>query len=240
VEVKSPNGLLEDSAREQGICYARLLRRGGIAPFVVLTNGHETKIYDSISEEFINGSAIPPDHPHVKAGFRVSTDDIALRTEALEIFISLSQENLLEFCRQQVSYRMRSLRDENPHSGKKYIPSLYIEREKAKAQLAELLDMKKRRAVIVVGPPQVGKTNFICHTVEERLEQGLPCLFYPAIGMETGLYGEICDDFGWIFGDASSAYNIIHRKLQRILSRTGQLDFVQFWEERRSRTFVVR
>ena len=93
VEVKAPHELLDDNVREQGICYARLLRKGGIAPFVILTNGHETKIYDSISEELINGTAIPLDHPHIKAGFRVNVDDMAFRAEALERFISLSPEN---------------------------------------------------------------------------------------------------------------------------------------------------
>src|SRR5436305_2025552 len=39
VEVKSPDESLDNDVREQGICYARLLRKGGIAPFVILTNG---------------------------------------------------------------------------------------------------------------------------------------------------------------------------------------------------------
>lgn len=233
VEVKAPHEPLDDDVREQGICYARLLRKGGIAPFVVLTNGHETKIYDSISEELINGTAISLDHPHVKAGFRVNVDDIAFRAEALERFISLSPENLIEFCRQQVSYRMRFLRDEDPYSGKKYIPSLYVERKEAKGNLIRLLDEEKRRVILVVGSPQVGKTNFICHTVEERLEQGLPCLFYPAIGMGRGLLEAICEDFEWILSDSGHAYQIIHQKLQRILSRTGQklTLFIDGWNE---------
>ncbi|NJO49316.1 MAG: type I restriction enzyme HsdR N-terminal domain-containing protein [Leptolyngbyaceae cyanobacterium RM2_2_4] len=47
VEVKAPDEPLDENAKEQGISYARLLRDGGIAPFVVLTNGSETNIYDS-------------------------------------------------------------------------------------------------------------------------------------------------------------------------------------------------
>jgi hypothetical protein len=233
VEVKAPDEPLDDGVREQGICYARLLRTGGIAPFVVLTNGRETKIYDSITEELINGAVISLDHPHVKAGFRVSSDDIAIKAEAIETFISLSPDNLIEFCKQQVAYRMCFLKDEDPHSGKKFIPSLYVERGEAKENLVELLDEKKRRVVVVIGPPQVGKTNFICHTVEEHLERGLPCLFYPAIGMEKGLLNAICEDFKWILGDSSSAYNIIHHKLQRILRRTHQrlCIFIDGWNE---------
>jgi len=84
VEVKAPDEPLDENAREQGICYAHLLRKGGIAPFVVLTNGRETKIYNGISEELINDGTIPLSHPRVKAGFRVSADDSALRAEALQ------------------------------------------------------------------------------------------------------------------------------------------------------------
>lgn len=170
VEVKAPSEPLDDNVKEQGIFYARLLRKGGIAPFVVLTNGYETKIYDSITEELINGSTIPVDHPHVRAGFRVSADDIAIKAEAIETFISLSSDNLIAFCKQQVEDRMSILRDEDPYSGKKYIPSLYIERQDAERDLKKHLDENKRRVVLVDGLPQVGKTNFICHAVEERLE----------------------------------------------------------------------
>ncbi|MEM6402478.1 MAG: type I restriction enzyme HsdR N-terminal domain-containing protein [Cyanobacteria bacterium P01_D01_bin.116] len=134
VEVKAPNEQVDDQAREQGISYARLLREGGIAPFVVVTNGYETRIYDSISGDLVDGTTIPVNHPHVRNGFRVSADDLALRAEALETFISLSPENLMEFCRAQVSQRMRLLRSNDPCSGKKYIPALYIEREQAKKQ----------------------------------------------------------------------------------------------------------
>ena len=49
IEVKAPNETLDENVKEQGISYARLLKSGGIAPFVVITNGHETRIYDSIT-----------------------------------------------------------------------------------------------------------------------------------------------------------------------------------------------
>jgi hypothetical protein len=222
VEVKAPSEPLDDNAKKQGISYARLLEHGAIAPFVVLTNGNETKIYDSISGDQIEGTSIPLDHSHVKAGFRISVDDIALRAEALETFISLSPENLIEFCRQQVFYRMRLLRSNDPFSGKKYIPNLYVERAEAKEMLTKLVDETRRKVVVLTGQPQVGKTNFICHSVEERLAHGMPCLFYPAIGIGRGLLEAICEDFEWIIGDKGSPYHIVHNKLTRILRHTGQ------------------
>jgi type I site-specific restriction endonuclease len=59
VEVKAPDEILDNDAKEQGISYARLLRNGGIAPFVVLTNGHNTQIYDSISGELVSDAQVP-------------------------------------------------------------------------------------------------------------------------------------------------------------------------------------
>ncbi|MDZ8241402.1 MAG: type I restriction enzyme HsdR N-terminal domain-containing protein [Nostoc sp. ChiQUE01a] len=232
VEVKAPGEQVDDQAREQGISYARLLREGGIAPFVVVTNGYETRIYDSISGDSIDGTTIPVNHPHVRNGFRVSAHDLALRAEALETFISLSPENLMEFCRAQVSQRMRPLRSDDPYSGKKYIPALYIEREQAKKSLDKLLSEEKRRVVLLVGPPQVGKTNFVCHTVEERLAQEIPSLFYPAIGMQRGLLQEICEDFEWIIGDDSTCHQIIN-KLTRVLQRVNKklVIFIDGWNE---------
>lgn len=233
VEVKAPGESLDENAKEQGISYARLLKEGGIAPFVILTNGFETKIYDSISEEQIEGTSIPLDHPHIKSGFQVSTDDITLRAEALEKFISLSPENFIKFCRLQTKHHMQLLRSNDPFSGKKYIPQLYIERQKPKEELQRLIDQMERKVVVLIGRPQVGKTNFVCHTVEEWLNQQMPCLFYPAIGMGKSLLNAICEDFEWIIGDASSPYNIVHNKLSHVLRRAGTklAIFIDGWNE---------
>ena len=232
VEVKAPDEPLDENAKEQGISYARLLRDGGIAPFVVLTNGSETKIYDSVSGELINGIRVPTEHSYAQNGFRVTTDDLALRSEALETFISLSPDNLIEFCRIQVSERMRPLRSDDLHSGKKYIPQLYIDRTEAQKELQKRLGDENRRVVILAGEPQVGKTNFACRTVEQKLEEGIPCLFYPAIGIQKGLLEEIQEDFEWIIHENGSLHQIVGR-LNRILKRVGQklIIFIDGWNE---------
>lgn len=232
VEVKAPNEKLDDNVKEQGISYARLLRDGGIAPFVVTTNGHESHIYDSITGESVHGVRVPTNHPHVQNGFRVNIDDIALRSEALETFVSLSSDNLLAFCQAQVAQRMRLLRSDDPLSGKKYIPALYIEREDANNQLSQLLDAEHRPVVVLVGAPQVGKTNFICHTVEKRLRLGHPCLFYPAISMQGGLLEEISEDFSWILHSGNTPHQLVQR-LTRILQQTDRRlsIFIDGWNE---------
>ncbi len=233
VEVKAPGEPLDDDVREQGISYARLLRKGGMAPFVVLTNGSESKIFDTFSGELISIDLVPLEHPHVKSKYRITADDLKLRTHALEHLISLSEENLIAFCRNQVDYRMRLLRSDDPLTGKKYIPSLYVERKSSQEKLDKFLAEPERRVLIVTGPPQVGKTNFICHAVENYLDKGYPCLFYPAIALEKGLLDEIKEDFEWELGTESSSYQIIHNKLCRIADRVGKriIIFIDGWNE---------
>jgi hypothetical protein len=233
VEVKGPNEPLNNDARDQGISYARLLSNGNIAPYVVLTNGKETKIFDSITREEITNAKINLNEKCHAQSFSVSGEYLALQAEALENLISLSPENLISFCEVQTSIRMRPLRSENLNSNKKYIPSLYVEREEARKKLLNFISDKKRRVIVLTGAPQIGKTNFICHMVEDRLKQGIPCLFYPAIGVKQSLLGEIAEDFGWILKDGNNSSTYIYQKLRNVLRKENKrlLIFIDGWNE---------
>lgn len=233
IEVKSSSISLSENDKRQAISYARLLRTGGIAPFVIVTNGNETKIYDSFSEELINGSSISINHPHVLAGYQVSGDDLTLRSEALEAFISLSSDNLIQFCHSQVSHRIKLLKSNDLYDGKKYVPQLYIERNEVSDNFFKKLDIEDRSVVVIEGGPQVGKTNFICHTVEKLLEESRPCLFYPAISLQKGLIEEISEDFQWLMGEIGKPYYLIAQKLAKILEKTNQqlIIFIDGWNE---------
>ncbi|WP_333667553.1 type I restriction enzyme HsdR N-terminal domain-containing protein, partial [Flavobacterium sp.] len=54
IELKSDTVPITDDDRDQGISYARLLDY--IAPFTIITNGLETKVYDTITKEHITGN----------------------------------------------------------------------------------------------------------------------------------------------------------------------------------------
>ncbi|WP_345685931.1 ATP-binding protein [Novipirellula caenicola] len=219
VEVKAPSESVED-ARDQGISYARLLDQ--IAPFVVVTDGTTSRIYDTVSKQEMSGESIPTDHPHVLNGFQVSADDLALKSEAMELFVSLSPDNLLEFCRHQIAARMQRLRGDSIHSSKKYIPCLYVARTKASDKLRELVSRRHEKVVVVTGRPQVGKTNFLCNFVSEEIDAGRPCLFFPSSSMISGLLNELAEDFGWSgFSTEASPAQLV-RKLARVLKKSGQ------------------
>lgn len=221
IEVKAPSEKLDDQARDQGISYARCVAEGNIAPYVVLTNGHLTRVFDSITRREV------VDHAELatSCGLRslqVCPAELSLRAEALEALISFSPGNLSAFCGAQVCYRMRPLFGERLDSDKKYIPSLFVQREDVARRLSEALDDKTRRVTLLIGHPQVGKTNIVCHTVMERLSQGRPCLFYPAISLQRPLLAEICDDFEWEFTAGQDTHGQMARKLTRVLHRAQQ------------------
>lgn len=235
IELKATNVSLTNADKEQALSYARLLREGGIAPFTILTNGYGTQIYDSITGDPISEDHIPAEHSYIKNGFKVVNNDLEFMTRALESFISLSKENLLQFCKLQVESRMSKLKSNDLFSGKKYIPSLYIERNEPKERLEKFLfnQEKTRSLILVTGAPQHGKTNFLCNMVDSLIEKGYPTLFYPAVDVDNGLLHAIQLDFEWIIGEHSSIYNLIHSKLTTILERTNSrlFIFIDGWNE---------
>lgn len=233
VEVKAPSVALTDADRDQAISYAGMVATGNQVPFVVLTNGSETRIYESATRRLLDGESISVNHRYAQSGYTISGDDLALLKDLVDLFVSLTPDNLQKFCSAQVDSRMRLLRGHELDGGKKYIPALYIERKAAAEELGKYLDDELRPVVFVIGKPQVGKTNFICHAVEQRLASGNPVLFFPAISMEDRLSNEIARDFGWLFNGAVIDSAECWTRLQRVVGKSGkklQL-FVDGWNE---------
>ncbi|WP_386340583.1 type I restriction enzyme HsdR N-terminal domain-containing protein [Xanthomonas citri pv. citri] len=218
VEVKAPGEALDDQARDQAISYARCMAEGNIAPYVVVTNGHSTRVFDSISRLEI-GEDVQLSDACATRHLCVTPDELFLRSEALEALISFSPANLMAFCEAQTRFRMKPLFGEKLESDKKFIPSLFVQREEVDSCLTDALDIKRHRVTLLIGHPQVGKTNVVCHTVMERIARGQPCLFYPAIGLQRPLLAEIGDDFEWDFSSASDTCGQLARKLNSVLQR---------------------
>lgn len=231
VEVKAPKHQLTMEDRNQAVSYARSLAEGGIAPFTILTNGKKTLFFDSVTAEEL--TEISSLHPYIKNGLTPNGDSILARAEALEYLISFSKDNLMIFCRAQCESRMRLLKSDDIYSGKKYIPSLYTERSKTLIDLSsKLFEDYTANLVLIIGPPQHGKTCFICNTVEKFLAQDIPTLIYPAVSLRKGLIAEICADFEWFFGEVSVPRHIVGR-LSRILESisSNMIVFVDGWNE---------
>lgn len=218
IEVKAPGEPLDDIARDQGISYARCVVEGNIPPFVVVTDGENAHVYDSISRLEVE-EGLQLSTACAKRALYVAPNELTLRAEALETLISFSQRNLMAFCEAQAQFRMKPLLGEQLDSDKKYIPSLFVQRDEVASLLSDALDEKGHRVTLLIGHPQVGKTNFVCHAVMERISHGQPCLFYPAISLQRPLLTEIGDDLEWQFFGAQDTASQLVRRLNRVLHR---------------------
>ncbi len=235
IEVKKADHHLHPDDKLQALSYARALAEGGIAPFTILTNGKDTLIFDSVSGEEISGNVVPSTHRYVKNQFKVTGDALNTYSEALNYLVSASEDNLLEFCKGQAEFRMSLLKSDDLSSGKKYIPQTYVERLGPKKELEDKLFLNKDEIwdiLLVTGPPQHGKTSFVCNVIDTYQSKNIPSLFYPAISLKEGLLNALIDDFQWSFNSNFSIVQIAQR-LNSILERSNQylIIVIDGWNE---------
>jgi hypothetical protein len=223
IEVKKADHQLHEDDKFQALSYARALAEGGIAPFTILTNGNDTLIFDSVSGQEISGSAIPSTHRYVTNQFKITGDALGAYSEALNYLISISEDNLLVFCKGQAEFRMSLLKSDDLFSGKKYIPQIYVDRLGPKKELDDKLFTGEKTwdILLVTGPPQHGKTSFVCNLIDTYHSKNIPSLFYPAISLKDGLLNALIDDFQWSFNSNFSIVQIAQR-LNTILERSNQ------------------
>lgn len=229
IEVKKKNHKLTNADRTQATSYASLLNQ--IAPLTILTNGSDTEVYDTISRKRID-TEDTHDVLFSDIELRPSADMLCAKSEAIERLISLSSDNFLDFCKGQVTYRIRPLKGEEIDSDKKYIPALYVNRNELDKKLHQKLQDKKCNLVLVTGRPQHGKTCFMCNAVEKYNSVGKPCFFYPAIGLKGGLINSIREDFEWHTRYAMSETEVIYR-INSILQKINEslYIFIDGWNE---------
>ena len=103
----------------------------------------------------------------------------------MALFLRLSPENLLVFCREQVASRMQYLRGTEKERDRKYIPDLFVPRGRFRESIGSFL-AGTRSLFVLTGDSGVGKTCELCALAEYLLEQGTPVLFYRAIEEYSG------------------------------------------------------
>lgn len=241
IEVKEPNHKLDNDDKFQALSYARLLKNG-IAPFTILTNGKESKIFDSITGEILTCPIAS--HPYTLNNFYPSGEGIDAKFEAIKHLVTLSSENLLSICSGQVDYHMKLLRSKELFDGKKYVPQLYVHRNESFLELNSRIygnnKIEKRNVVLVVGPPQHGKTSFICNYAETLIANNHPCLFYTAVSLKNGLIAEVKSDLNWL---TKSSREDVHwlEHLNRLALKANKnfIIIVDGWNEMAEDAFVI-
>jgi hypothetical protein len=197
-ELKRESEPLTEDDRDQGISYARLMTP--MAPFVLLTNGLEARIYDTVTTEELTSEAIPGRWRQWREGRVLATaDDLRLRHEALQHFISYSVENLRVFLAAQRRSRMVGLRGDPGTHEKKYLPDVYVSRSRVEEALQDFL-VGGCPAFVLAGPSGSGKTNEMC-AQSERLSEDHPLLFLNGTELHGSLADRVADEFNWHFSE---------------------------------------
>lgn len=226
VETKAPDKQLTDEDRDQAISYARLVHP--IAPYAIVTNGHEYRLYHSLTKELIQPADIRV------LGYEVSLPENDL-LEAQAYFLQLNRTNLLLFCHQQVNSELRRVRGDIS-DGKKYVPALHVPRKAFQTTVATF-QASTTPGLLLAGPSGSGKTCELCFLAESFLETGRPVLFFNGSMLPESLHDAIAAEFAWTFDGADCAIHVLKR-VERMLGQerlTIIVDAVDEWTSR-SRT----
>jgi hypothetical protein len=235
VELKRSDKELTDADRDQAISYARLLDQ--MAPFVVLTNGRETQLFDTITKNPINAPELGlrwkkwSSSPSVAIG-----DDIELRWEALQNFVGMSTENVTAFSQAHLARSLEPLKVGLNGPIGRFVPQLYVPRSYVRAEFDAFLS-EDRPVFVLSGESGSGKTNEMCALAEEYASTHV-VLFFAAGELHCELSKTIELEFNWNFSTTQMAPQLF-RRLARIGQKVGKpiLIFVDALDEARVPAF---
>nr|WP_305888699.1 type I restriction enzyme HsdR N-terminal domain-containing protein [Methylomonas sp. SURF-2] len=200
VETKADGLQLTDDDRDQAISYARLVHP--IAPYAVVTNGKDYKLYHTVTK-----TQIEPTDINVN-GFNIALPDDDI-LEAQSLFLSLSPTNLNAFCRLQVESELRIVKG-TLADGRKYVPELHFPRESILTKVMEFYS-SPLPGLMIIGQSGSGKTSEMCWLAENLLDKGRPVLFFNGVALEAGILEAIASEFAWTFNGADQPIQIIRR-----------------------------
>jgi hypothetical protein len=209
IEVKSPNKSITPADIDQGISYARLVHP--IAPFLLVTNGENTKVIDVITKNELKNKNIGAESKYWQDGLELSVDeDLDLRYEALKNFIGYSLNNMKLFSRSQYEDRMQRLKgDISQLDKKKYIPELFLPRKKLIDEFDNHMKSSSK-CFALIGESGVGKTNYICNLVEYFSEKHI-VFFFNSANLVKPIIETMKEDFDWFFSSQLEAIEILRR-----------------------------
>ena len=213
VEVKGEGIPLEDADRDQAISYARLVHP--IAPFAVVTNGIEWRIYDAVTKQNVEAREIQKG-----SDFTVSLSDED-RAAAAEFFLGYSIENLLSFCRVQVDTSLGPLRGKPGDPSRRYLPDCHVEREEFRNVVTDFLGGASPMLAVVADSGH-GKTSSACYLAERLLDHGLPVLYFRGLMLEGALLAGLQEEFGWTFSEQLNPIALV-RRIQRCVATRSLL-----------------
>lgn len=194
LEIKRSDHEIHEKDIDQAISYARLLEK--VAPFVMVTNGQQIKVVDTLERTELDGTTMIQKGFHDNS-FAISIDP-SLRLEALKKLFELNPDNLAKFCNYQVATTMNKLRSKQPNFLTKFVPELYVNRETANVKLQNFLK-GERKILLITGDSGVGKTNFVCNMVSNLIDNKKFVFHFYAAHMPDNLPNTMSSMLNWSF-----------------------------------------
>jgi hypothetical protein len=212
IELKNDAISISQDDIDQGISYSRAL--DDIAPFTIISNGKITKIFDSITKIELTGKRISEVSDYWKNGCTLSTDiELRIRYEALKKFVSFSDRNLQEFCKNQVQDRMGPIVGGIDSPSAKFVKELHIHRNDLISEFKDFVD-SEASAFAVIGSAGVGKTNAICSLALQSLDDKF-VFFYNAAIINKSPLEHIAQDLNGVFSSKSDS-DLVLKKLDEL------------------------
>lgn len=190
VEVKRSGHKINQIDIEQGICYARLLEQ--MPPFVVITNGMETKVIETISQLEVTDFK---QSEYYLSGNQVTIGE-DLRKEALRSFINLDSSNLVKYCKLITQANLKDIYSEDKAS-KSIVGSVHYDREKYIDDFKKFID-SSNTTYALVGKSGIGKTN-ILYSVIKKYANEYPVLFYNSGLLNESFQKSLVQDFNFLY-----------------------------------------
>lgn len=221
VETKAEHVALTDADRDQAVSYARLVHP--IAPYAVVTNGRETRLYETLTKTEVHPGDIQ------RNGFEL-TLPADLVEEAQRVFLQSSPENLRRFFRAQVDEELGLLMGNRAQLDRKYIPDLHVARQATINALAEH-STSPLPGLLISAPSGAGKSCDMCWIAEQLLAGGKPVLFFNGALLEGKIVDAIAAAFAWTFGAPDNEVTIFKRLILTIGSAplTIIIDAIDEW-----------
>ena len=230
IEAKREKTQFSDEDLEQGLCYAKLV--DPVAPFVLLTNGEETKIYETLTKKNITGKPLN-ESDYALNNYTIDLD-VETKQLALLALFSLNYESFSNFCKKQSLDTISRLSGSSHEPGnlKSYIPDVFVKRHNLESKLHTFIN-SKNTCFMISGKSGIGKTNAMCDFVNE-IQNRFLVLFYNGGQISDKLENEIAEDLNWEFSTGKSP-QFLFKQIDTICKKHQQtllifLDGIDEWK----------
>jgi len=191
LELKSPGVQINDEDRDQGISYARLMDK--MPPLVVISNGAETRFYNTYDKEPWTGSTISEEtiRQLLQHALNCAASD---RDDAVRLLLGYRPEIWTTIIQQTTESSLRDLTGEITDWSRPISSEFSIPRQAANG-IATLL-AGDTRVVILTGPPLSGKTNVLQQFCNAADPSNIVPLYIDGALVNFGLFQYIANVFG--------------------------------------------